>query len=191
MGSPCPRLARCRASRGGCAWSHAPRELPFVPGADRGVGWSAAAFSAAAQLTSGRSRPWGFSSSPPVRFSVQGVPNRPGPSGFTPRRHLRFRSLRPAASPLQDQGYGNLLSQKVPCSGIGSWKRTTPRRQPPFHPEASVDLETSLRKGECIQAHTRTNRNSILIMHLTKVVLWIALLPRVTGWSKTFRLLAN
>lgn len=38
----------------------------------------------------------------------------------------------------------------------------TPRRTPPFHPEASVDLETSLRKGKESKAQAGGNRNSIL-----------------------------
>ena len=53
------------------------------------------AFSAAAQLTSGCSHPWGFSSSPPVRFRAQGFSEPP----WTLRFHAPEAMHVPFASP--------------------------------------------------------------------------------------------
>src|SRR5690349_8746817 len=77
------------------------------------------------------------------RFSVSGLSTEPP---WT----LRFQSPEAVQTPFVSRLslWGlqvRLLNQDYP---EGSWKRRPPRRPTPCHPEASVDLETSLRQGK-------------------------------------------
>jgi hypothetical protein len=88
----------------------------------------------------------------------------PWTPGFTPRRPCIHRSLRRAARP--DLGGPEVATTGFLKRGFGQYglllpMRWTPRRPTPLHPEASVDLETSLRKGEAIITQVRGGADNL------------------------------
>ena len=116
---------------------HAPRKLPSFPT------WTFGEFGGRTGGPCRRSPgPW-----LPVPASVPRVRTIPkilDPSGSKPGGNaceVRFASQARSFLPARDW---------LPPAGTAwSPRPRTPRRPPPFHPEASVDLETSLRKGAC------------------------------------------
>ena len=123
-----------------------PVERPFFPARVHGV--------VAAHQAGDAAR--GLSSKPYAGAVVQGSkPNHPGPSGLPspeamPSAFVSPRNQMRVCERLSSLGPAPVGSASLPGSRLLTRRR--PRRPPPVHPEAPVDLETSLRTGTSIIA---------------------------------------